>query len=90
MLSLLGNISIVLPIILPGLGSALGQARINKAALKAIDIQPQAYTDIARINLIGCAITETAAILGFILPHPKVERHLSSKLDSIIFIFKVK
>ena len=56
-----------MPIILPGLGSALGQARINKAALKAIDIQPQAYTDIARINLIGCAITETAAILGFIL-----------------------
>ncbi len=67
MLSFLGNISIILPIFLPGLGSSLGQARINKAALQAIDIQPQAYNDIARINFIGCAITETAAILGTII-----------------------
>ena len=67
MLSFLGNISIIIPIILPGLGSALGQSRINRAALQAIDIQPQAYNDIARINFIGCAITETAAILGTII-----------------------
>lgn len=67
MLSFLGNISIIFPIILPGLGAALGQARINKATLQAIDIQPEAYNDLARINFIGCAITETAAILGTII-----------------------
>jgi len=66
-LMLIGSISLILPIILPGLGSALGQAKINQAALKAIDIQPHASSDILRINFIGSAISETAAILGTIM-----------------------
>ena len=45
----------------------VGQGLITAAALKAINIQPGAKSDIANTSILGMAITDTTAILSFIM-----------------------
>lgn len=48
---------------LSSLGAGIAQGIAGRAAIRATDIQPQARTDIARTNLMGMALIDTAAIL---------------------------
>jgi F0F1-type ATP synthase membrane subunit c/vacuolar-type H+-ATPase subunit K len=49
------------------LGAGIGGAQVSNATLKALDIQPAAQGDILKASLIGLALIETGAILGFII-----------------------
>lgn len=48
---------------LSSLGAGIAQGITGRAAVKAIDIQPQARNNIARTNLMGMALIDTAVIL---------------------------
>lgn len=48
---------------LSSLGAGIAQGISGRAAIRATDIQPQARNDIARTNLMGMALIDTAAIL---------------------------
>lgn len=48
---------------LSSLGAGIAQGIAGRTAIRATDIQPQARADIARTNLMGMALIDTAAIL---------------------------
>ncbi len=64
------NIGIITAFIAPlivvvtAIGAGISQGLTNKAAFKAIDIQPQARDPISRLALLCSALLETTAILG--------------------------
>ncbi len=58
------SLAIGLIIALPAIGVGLGQGRINKAALAALNQQPAAYTAINRLTLIAMALNETTALVS--------------------------
>lgn len=45
----------------------LGESLISKQAIKCIDIQPSAKTEINKAALLGIALTETSAIIGLVV-----------------------
>lgn len=59
--------SIVLLIALPLFATALGQARIGKAACTALDIQPGNDSGIKKIFFAGLAIAETVALIAILM-----------------------
>ncbi|MGZ6251119.1 MAG: hypothetical protein ACXWL2_03760 [Candidatus Chromulinivorax sp.] len=61
------TISIALPIVLTAIGTGIGQGLIGVQACKALNIQPQASTEINRITLVAMSLTETSAILGLVI-----------------------
>jgi len=67
MTEMLYTMSIALPITLSCLGTSIGQGFIGKKTLKAVDLQPQASPEINKISLVGMTLTETSAILGFVI-----------------------
>lgn len=44
----------------------IGESLISKEAIKAIDVQPSAKTEINKAALLGIAVTETSAIIGLV------------------------
>jgi F0F1-type ATP synthase membrane subunit c/vacuolar-type H+-ATPase subunit K len=67
MIPLLYTLATAFPVTLAALGAGIGQGLIGFKSLQAVDIQPQASTEIGRISLIGMALTETSAILGLVV-----------------------
>lgn len=59
--------NIFITIIFSIFGSGIGSYKASTAALKAINLQPQAKKEITRICLIGLALIETSVILSAIL-----------------------
>lgn len=59
-------ISSGLTIVLPVIGVSIGQGLTGRAAIEAINLQPNTRNEINRTLIIGLALTETAAILCFI------------------------
>jgi F0F1-type ATP synthase membrane subunit c/vacuolar-type H+-ATPase subunit K len=59
--------TIILIIILPAIGTAIGQALASKSALRGMYVQPAAYNEIFRISILGMALMETAEIVGIAL-----------------------
>lgn len=57
-------VTIALVVAINSFGVGLGEGITSKAALKAINTQPQARNDITRIAILGMALIETAAIMG--------------------------
>ncbi len=57
----------IVPVILSSMGTSIGQGLIGKQALRAIHTQPAASQKIFKMSVIGIAITETAALMGFIM-----------------------
>lgn len=51
-------------IIATAISAGISQGLTNRAAFKAIDIQPAAHDDLRKLALLASAIIETAAILG--------------------------
>jgi F0F1-type ATP synthase membrane subunit c/vacuolar-type H+-ATPase subunit K len=56
--------TIALTVGINSIGVGLGEGLTSRAALKAIDIQPSAQNDIARVAILGTALIETSAIMG--------------------------
>jgi F0F1-type ATP synthase membrane subunit c/vacuolar-type H+-ATPase subunit K len=52
---------------LTSLGTGIGEGMAGMAAVKAMDIQPSARSEIFRANILGMALIETAAILGVVI-----------------------
>lgn len=52
---------------LPSIAVGLGESLIAKAALKCLDLQPGAKTEINKATLLGTALNETAAIVGLVI-----------------------
>lgn len=48
-------------------GVGLGEGLTSSAAIEAINIQPEAKNEIAKVSILGTALIETAAILGVTL-----------------------
>ncbi len=60
-------ITIACAILFPVLGLGIGQGIISMFALRAINQQPSARTDITRTVVLGAALIETAAIIGLFI-----------------------
>ena len=58
--------AIAIPVTLSAIGCGIGQGLIGKKALHAIHVQPEAASQISKVCIIGIALTETTAILGFV------------------------
>ena len=56
-----------IPITLSAVGVGIGQGLAGSKALKAINTQPSAASDINKISVVGLALTETAGILGSVI-----------------------
>lgn len=56
--------TIVLSVMLPAISVGIAEGIASLAAIRAIDIQPSAKSEIMRLAIIGMAIIETAAIMG--------------------------
>ncbi len=56
--------TIALTVGINSIGVGLGEGLTSRAALKAIDQQPSAQNDIARVAILGTALIETSAIMG--------------------------
>lgn len=67
MIELIHYFTIALVITLPVLGLGLGQGITSIMALRAINQQPSARTEIMRTAILGIALLETAAIMGFFI-----------------------
>jgi len=67
MIEFINYFTIALAITLPVLGLGLGQGITSIMALKAINQQPSARTDIVRTAVLGIALIETAAIMGLFI-----------------------
>lgn len=65
--TLLHYLSSSLTIILPLVGTALGQGRAARSMLNALNEQPHAGSQLKRTFLLGLALTETAAILSAVV-----------------------
>ncbi len=57
-------VTVALIIALPCIGAGIGQGLAGKAAIQALETQPQAQTDIQRGLIVGLALIETAAVFG--------------------------
>ena len=57
----------IVPSILSGIGTSIGQGIINKNAMEGQNRQPSASGSISKIAIIGMAIVETAAIMGMVI-----------------------
>ena len=64
MISIVNFIIASLTVSIIAIGVGISQSLTYKAALQAIDIQPQAKDNISKLALLSCALIETAAILG--------------------------
>lgn len=62
--SVANSIIAALAILMTAISVGMSQGITNNAALTAINIQPQAQDDIAKLTLLGTALIETAAILA--------------------------
>lgn len=60
-------LSIATTIALPALGVGIGQGLATWAALQAINEQPSAKSDVSNLVILGMALVETAAIMGFVV-----------------------
>ncbi len=56
--------TIALTVGINSVGVGIGEGLASNAALKAINIQPKAHTDILKTVILGMALIETAAIMG--------------------------
>ncbi len=56
--------TIALTVGINSIGVGLGEGLTSRAALKAMDQQPSAQNDIARVAILGTALIETSAIMG--------------------------
>lgn len=59
--------SIVALVCITSVAVGIGESCISKEAIKAIDFQPGAKTEINKAALLGIALTETSAIIGLVL-----------------------
>lgn len=64
--NLIHYFSIGLSTVITAMSVALSQAKLSKASLDAINRQPAAKSDLSRAAVLGLAIVETSALLGFI------------------------
>ena len=60
-------ITVALAIALTSIGVGVGESLISIAALKAMNIQPKAISDINRLSVLGMALTETSAVLALVI-----------------------
>ena len=60
-----GTISLVVSV--NSIGVGIGEGLTGKAALEAINIQPQARNEITKTAILGMALIETAAIISFVV-----------------------
>ncbi len=67
MIEIFYTTAIAFPIVFASLGAGIGQGLIGIKSLKAVETQPNAASDIARLSMIGMALTETSAILGLVV-----------------------
>lgn len=67
MIELIHYFTIALVITLPVLGLGIGQGITGIFALRAINQQPSARAEIIRTTILGIALLETAAIMGFFI-----------------------
>jgi F0F1-type ATP synthase membrane subunit c/vacuolar-type H+-ATPase subunit K len=71
MIDILGNffhyMTIALTVCISSLSAGLGQGLTGRAAIIAANKQPNAYNDIFRATILGSALIETTALLGFII-----------------------
>lgn len=67
MVEIIHYLTIALVITLPVLSLGLGQGITSFMAIRAMNQQPSARNDIMRIAVLGIALIETAAILGFFI-----------------------
>lgn len=51
-------------IAITALGVGIGEGFTSQAAIDALEIQPNAKSDIAKVNILGAALVETAAIIS--------------------------
>ncbi len=77
-------------VVLPALGVGIGQGRVNKAAVEAINEQPAVESAIRRLALISLTLSETAVLLGvvmasLILRGPVLKAPLNLSYIGIIF-----
>lgn len=63
----LHTITIAVPVVFAAFGAGIGQGLIGFKSLQAVDMQPHAAGEVARVSLIGMALTETSAILGLVI-----------------------
>ena len=66
-ISLFTIITIVLSVTLTSVGVGIGESFTSIAAIKSINIQPKAASDINRTSIFGMALTETSAILALVI-----------------------
>jgi F-type H+-transporting ATPase subunit c len=59
--------TIALAVALNSVAVGLGEGMTSLAALKAMNLQPHAHSEISQISIIGMAIIETAAVAGLTL-----------------------
>ncbi|MFA5998875.1 MAG: ATP synthase F0 subunit C [Candidatus Babeliales bacterium] len=57
----------IIPLILSSIGTSIGQGLIGRQALRAMQMQPSSANHITKICIIGTAVTETAALMGFLM-----------------------
>ncbi|HSW76199.1 MAG TPA: ATP synthase F0 subunit C [Candidatus Saccharimonadales bacterium] len=57
----------LIPLLLSAFGTSIGQGLIGKHALRAMQLQPASHTNIVKFCIIAVAVTETAALLGFLM-----------------------
>lgn len=67
MIDLIYIICALIIVVLPSIGTSIGQGMIGKKALEALNVQPSATNLIVKFSIIGMAITETAAIMGLVI-----------------------
>ena len=60
-------LTIVMVTVLNATGVAIAQGLSNRACLQAMDRQPQARNELARIAVLGAALIETAAVFGALM-----------------------
>lgn len=57
----------IIPLILSSIGTSIGQGLIGKHGLHAMQLQPASANNIVKFCIIGSAIVETAALMGFLM-----------------------
>lgn len=66
LISLIHYFAIGISTIITALGVSLSQAKLSQVSISAINRQPAIKSELARTALLGIAIVETSALLGFI------------------------
>src|SRR5262245_37372716 len=62
--ALLHYLTIAAAVAIVGLGVGIGQGMTSKAALQALDEQPESRSEIMKIIILALALIETGAIIG--------------------------